>query len=668
MRRVPGSNDAMRLVSFVVVALLVGCLSADARQRSGGAAVLEAPKGTAAISGVVTDATTGRPVEGAMVSLGVTTGGSIILTLPRVTTDPKGRFLFRDLAPSTKYYIRAARVGYAPARFGAAGPRMPSDRISDTEIMTTDDIVTINVAADQWVGDLQVKLWRLGSITGRVVDERGEPVVGVAVRGFSSVTVAGHSQWVGSDLATTDDRGEYRLANLMPGKYVVSVLSVQQTVLDTTPEASQKRAIGALSFGGGSNPGLPAIDVDGRHRIAVSNFATPPPPNAAAPRAYPAQFYPSAPTLTSARTIDIGYGTSRPGVDFQLQPVPTVKVSGQVDSAGDASSLMLRLMPAGSEQLGVGSEAATTVVERDGSFTFLNVPAGDYTLLAQAGFSEATRGAGEMQLPDAPGFSSGPGQVGAGMNLSGGLNYSIHSGTAGLWGRASVTVGASNMTDVLLSMRPSVTVRGRVAMAPGGSGLRLGTVLGAHPANGDQSLGRVGMFLTINGETPFTLVGLGPGTYLLGLPSSFSRFVSVVSITTGGREIRDTGLDTSSGRDVDDVVITLTETLTTIHGTVRGDGASGAAVIVFPVDRARWVDYGMDPILIASKAADTTGAFVVTGLPEGDYFAVAVDGSRHDAWTDPKFLDAATAVATRIALKWGDKKPLDLTISKVVVK
>jgi hypothetical protein len=95
---------------------------------------------------------------------------------------------------------------------------------------------------------------------------------------------------------------------------------------------------------------------------------------------------------------------------------------------------------------------------------------------------------------------------------------------------------------------------------------------------------------------------------------------------------------------------------------------AGAAVIVFPVDRARWTDYGSDPLLIKSKAADISGAFLVKGLPEGDYFAVAVDRSQHDAWTDPKFLEAASAVAVRIALKWGDTKTLDLQVSKVVVK
>src|SRR5439155_18345099 len=113
-------------------------------------------------------------------------------------------------------------------------------RLSDMEIRTSDDIVTVTVAADQWVSDLEIRLWRLGSITGRVLDERGEPAVGVAVRAFSTAWVAGHTQLVGTDVVTTDDRGEYRLANLMPGKYAVSVLSVQSTVLDSTAEAEQK--------------------------------------------------------------------------------------------------------------------------------------------------------------------------------------------------------------------------------------------------------------------------------------------------------------------------------------------------------------------------------------------------------------------------------------------
>jgi len=122
-----------------------------------------------------------------------------------------------------------------------------------------------------------------------------------------------------------------------------------------------------------------------------------------------------------------------------LQPVPAVKVSGRLDG-GDASSLLLRLMPAGSEQLGAGSEAATTIVERDGSFTFLNVPSGQYTLLAQAVFGELTSGNGEVLLPDAPGVPTVVGQGGAGTTLPG-LAYASHTSKTKLWGRANVVVG-----------------------------------------------------------------------------------------------------------------------------------------------------------------------------------------------------------------------------------
>ena len=54
----------MRMLSLAVAALVAGSLVAEAGQRSGGPPVLEAPKGTGAISGAVTDATTGRPIEG----------------------------------------------------------------------------------------------------------------------------------------------------------------------------------------------------------------------------------------------------------------------------------------------------------------------------------------------------------------------------------------------------------------------------------------------------------------------------------------------------------------------------------------------------------------------------------------------------------------------------
>jgi hypothetical protein len=67
---------------------------------------------------------------------------------------------------------------------------------------------------------------------------------------FSTRSVAGQRQLVAGPIAVTDDRGAYRIANLDPARYLVAVLSVQSTVLSTTPDAAQVRAIGDLATGG----------------------------------------------------------------------------------------------------------------------------------------------------------------------------------------------------------------------------------------------------------------------------------------------------------------------------------------------------------------------------------------------------------------------------------
>jgi hypothetical protein len=675
-------RQAAVLVAAAIALVTIGSpLDARGRHQGGRAragalpTASATPTGTGAISGVVVDATTGRPVAGAIVSLGLTSGGPVILTLPRTVTDAKGRFLFGNLAPSTRYYLRATRTGYAFSRYGAAAPLAPT-LLSEMSIRTIDNIATIAVAADQWVSDVTVQLWRLGSVSGRVRDERGEPLVGVAVRAFSTAMVAGHTYYVASDPTTTDDRGEYRLGGLLPGKYAVSVLSVQSTVLSSTPEGAQRRAVGELSQNpsGGSSAGLPAIDIDGTHRLALSAYATPPPPSAGASRAYAAAFYPDASTLAAAELIDVGYGTVRRGVDFQLRPVMAVNVSGRVDrravpepaSGGASPPMLLRLMPAGSERLGVGSEAATTVVERDGSFTFLNVPAGDYTLLTQSSASGLSTGGGETSMPPPPGSPSTGGSFGW-LSIPG-VSYTDHGGTSATpWGRTSVSVGATDVSGVVLPLHRTSSVRARIVFADGVlPQLRYSTLLAARPANGDPALGSPGGFVTIPDKELYTIDGLMAGTYLIGFSPVGRGGIGIVSIVSDGRDVRDTGLEVAAGRDVDDLVITLTTKIIGLTGTVRGATSPvAAAVIAFPVDRARWINFGPEPERIQSRSADSAGAFDISGLPEGDYFVVAVDPSQHDAWTDPKFLEAASAVATRVSLKWGDKKTLDLAISKV---
>ncbi|HEX5069476.1 MAG TPA: carboxypeptidase regulatory-like domain-containing protein [Vicinamibacterales bacterium] len=652
----------------VGAALLVVLLAVSASSLRGDAAQTPAPAPPqGAITGVVYDATTGNPVPAATVSLSKTTGG---FSFPRSITDSKGRFIFRGLEPSTDYYLGASRFGYEYTRYGWTGP---------DQSLATADIARVAVAKDQWVSDIRIPLWRPGSISGHAFDERGEPLVGVAVRAFSRQMVSGQEQLVAGNLATTDDRGRYRLSVLRPGQYVVAVLSVQSTVLQTTGETPATRPVGELQSGGigggrGATVSMPAINVDPTHRLVVTNFITPPPPSTDRPRAYPATFYPGVPSIADAAALDITYGVDRANIDIRVAPTPAVRVAGRlVMPAGEPPpALLLRLLPAGMERLGFGAEAATTTVEKDGAFVFLNVPPGTYTLLAQATVMDFTTGSTSTRLPEAPGFPGGSASVGS-VNAAPGMEYLARSGPAtAFYGRALVAVGADPIGDLVVPMRHTSTVSGRLVF-PEGLAIPPGLFasVSMEPANGDPALGQPRGELK---EGAFTIGGLLGGVYLFsnGLSSNNPTFMGslrVASVTWQGRDVSVAGLDASAADDFRDVVITLTDKKIVVTGTVTGPaGRASSVVIAFPADRSRWKNFGWNPRSFATARSSPSGVYRFESLPAGDYYVVAVDPKFSDAWVDPKFLTAAVPFAARVTLSWGDTPTVDLQLATVVIK
>jgi hypothetical protein len=614
---------------------------------------------TGAISGVVIDAVTRRPVPGATVSLNRWLGGA---SGQRVATDSRGRFVFRNLPAADNYYLEASRFGYSPTRYGWTAPNGP---------LTVRGLKLVPLKDGEWIDAIEIPLWRLGSISGRVVDERGEPLVGIAVRAFTVARIAGHDQLVAGVIGVTDDRGVYRLPQLEPGRYAVAVLSVASTVPSTLGEIRQVRAVGELETGGvgaSSQPFLasPAIDVDSRHRLAVTNFATPPPPAGGQTRTYPAAFHPGSRNARDALWVEIGYGDNRGGVDIPLRPVPAFRVSGRaVGVPGPTPAMLLRLMPAGSERLGFGSEAATTLIESDGTFTFLNVPDGEYTLLAQSSVMDFFKGSSDGRLADAPGYSRTSAGVGS---LAGapGLSFLTRLGdSADVWGRSTIVVGGHDIADATLELRPAVSIRGRFVFAAGTTPPDPARDLcpQAQPANGDPSLGWPRGRTERDGSYRFTITGLLGGVYL------FSSNLTIVSVTWQGRDLMDAGFDASAGHDFDDVVVTLTDKRTDVTGRVQTDRASDlSAVIAFPADRARWVNYAFEARRFRTTRAGSDGAYQLTGVPAGDYFVIAVDSSQADAWTDPAFLAAAAPLATRVSLDWDSRIVLNLSVKPVAVR
>jgi hypothetical protein len=134
-------------------------------------------------------------------------------------TDPKGRFVFLHLPRTDGCNLYVSKSGYAD---GGLDPRFSFGEAA------------MALKEGEWVPNVTLTLWRNGGISGRVVDESNEPVVGIPVRALRVILAAGMPHVAAGPIGTTDDRGIYRIASLRPGKYLVIVPSVQSSAPAST--------------------------------------------------------------------------------------------------------------------------------------------------------------------------------------------------------------------------------------------------------------------------------------------------------------------------------------------------------------------------------------------------------------------------------------------------
>lgn len=158
---------------------------------------------TAAVHGRVLSAATGRALAGATVRL-VNDGAGRQF---RQVTGADGTFLFDNVVLGS-YTVTASHPAYLD---GTAGQRAFGEAGALIQVA-----VGSSVAAD-------VFLVRGGAITGRVVDEFGEGVIGVKVDTFlvARTPQGNQLQKVDALVYPTNDIGQFRIAKLMPGTYYV---------------------------------------------------------------------------------------------------------------------------------------------------------------------------------------------------------------------------------------------------------------------------------------------------------------------------------------------------------------------------------------------------------------------------------------------------------------
>jgi hypothetical protein len=613
------------------------------------------PRNTGAVTGVVADGSTGEAVADAVVFLQSTPARSLGAQT-RQLTDDRGRFAFVNLPGDVTYTISVTKIGFLPGGYGR-------------DTMPTDPLRPIPLKADEWISNLKVSIWKPGSISGVVRDESGEPVVGVVVRVLQRVKFSGRDDFAPGPALRTDDHGAYRLAGLAPGRYVVQVPSVQAAVPSgvklTQPEGGPGR-------GGITAENLDVMDVDDTSRLVIGRYPLPPPPQNGRQLAYPPAFYPSATAVAEATTIALKFGEEKSGVDVTLTPVASVRVSGYVDGQPQGpQTLTLRLLPAGLENAGFGAEVATALLAPDGRFTFMNVPAGSYTIEAAMNVSELTgneASIGSRRM--LPGFPTMPVQgamMAGAIDVIPGLRvtvYNYRSSGQPYSARTPIMVGGADMNGVAVSLKLHASLAGSYIIEPDPARpdvtapARLTFVL--DPAGGEAGLGNSVRPGRGGGAGNIAISGVVPGQYWLRQQDAGWL---VKSVAWNGRDYTNQPFDIKPGETITGVVATVTNAAPELSGVVRDDvglKAGETMVIVFPLEAAQWKNTGWWPARVKAATLTSANNFRLSTLPAGDYLAAAISRSHVENWRDPDFLVRVAPLATRVTLTWGDTSTLDL--------
>jgi hypothetical protein len=283
------------------------------------------PKGTAVLKGQVM-ASTGTPIRRAQVRAMSMEGRGGGVT----STDNEGRFEIKEL-PAGRFNISASKGGFVTGSFGQRRPGEPG--------------TPIELADGQAAEKVNFTLSRGSVISGKIVDDGGEPVSGTQVTAMRFAFMGGARRLMpgggegGSD--RTDDQGTFRLYGLPPGDYYIS--------------ASNRS--GVMMVG----PNINNTEADG--------FAP--------------TYYPGTPNMSEASRITVKAGQEMSGANFALIVARMARIKGRaINSRGESfTGGMLMLMPNDPlTGMNFGMNMTSAMIAGDGTFQFANVAPGRYNL------------------------------------------------------------------------------------------------------------------------------------------------------------------------------------------------------------------------------------------------------------------------------------------------
>ena len=618
------------------------------------AATTASPPGTAVISGVVvSDDGSATPVRRAVIAVAAPEQRGD----RRTVTDDQGRFSLGGL-PAGHYTISATKAGWLAAYYGSSHPGRPAFGGA-----------SLALTPGEHAAPVTLRMLKGSVVTGVVTDAYGRPAVGIELQ-LASLRVQDGERRLGTQnftgvqgsvSAESDDRGAYRFYGVAPGDYVIVAMpgfmnTGNSEVLELTPDAlaaARRSVVSATQVGSSTASSAPT----GQR----------PPTIGASP-----VFYPGTVDVAGATLLRIGPNEERSGVDFVVRLVATSRVQGIVmgPDGQPAANALVQLLPPDNDTIFFGNSSTRTGA--DGTFKFVGVQPGQYEAVARGSdpAGAGRRGGGGAVLIDNGSvvFFNGPAQT-------------------TMWASQPLTVAGQDVPSLTLTLERGATVSGRITFT--GTSLQAPQDLSRarvmlQPAAGNARMAVGGSSATADATGVFHVPDVAPGRYrvnvVLGAPgraggAARGLGAGVVpgvaapvagwflrSAMAGDVDAADHPIEVSAGVTLPEVVVTFTDHLGEISGTVKkaGQPVSSYRVVVFSADKSVWGTNSRR--MRAPVQTERDGTFRVENLPAGSYFLSVVTDMDPEDLTNLAFLDDLAKSAIPITLGEGEKKVQDVSI------
>lgn len=308
---------------------------------------------TAVVEGSVINIQNSRTIPRATVSLLRLKGGGGKST----RADGNGHFIFEHVEAGS-YKLTAERQGF----------------FSDARRREYQPV--FEVADGQLLKNMPVRLMPAALVTGEIVDEYNDPVQEVEIKLLAIRMRLGQMVLSPAGKTVTDDRGQYRIPGLHPGRYyvVAEYKPARSSTADAVRTAVAQQVAQQTAAAGGRNG---SADVGPLQPDAVEPAFT-----------YPPLFYPATDDFQQAQAVVLRPGDEA-AANFVMITAPVVSIQGRVTNGMTGAPAVKASISAYWTPYMEGDGLPARVSSQDGRFEIRGVAPGHYTL--RANFSEDGR-------------------------------------------------------------------------------------------------------------------------------------------------------------------------------------------------------------------------------------------------------------------------------------